>query len=461
MNLQKRIFRLNMLMLGISLLAMLAISVFVVNNIYLNRSSLLSTSQKTATSQTSIEEFSGTDYVSLAEKLASGGAQLYVESDGYILFSNIQEDVEDITAVGISEITHLTYIDEEIVISRQLRTQGQTVSLYAVIEDTEDQQDAREFQTFLLQIALMGGTGIAVILTLNLMVTRRILQAIMKPMDELHKGVERIRKGNYQENLDYSGDREFEELTEGFNQMQTSLLEAQEKNRLYEQNRTQMVTDISHDLRTPLTSIKGYTKGILDGVANTDEMRERYLQTIYQKSLAMEQLLEKLLLFSNLDTDQMPFDFQIVDLQEILTTYLTEKQVEFTDGQVQFIVDLVPQTPVKVDIVQFKRVLDNLLENARKYAKVDNLVITLTSRVKGEKLELLFADNGRGVSEQAKDRLFEAFYREDQARQGADGHGLGLAIVKDIIERLGGSIRVDNCDGLVFTILLPLEKEND
>uniref|UniRef100_UPI0037042110 histidine kinase dimerization/phospho-acceptor domain-containing protein n=2 Tax=Streptococcus TaxID=1301 RepID=UPI0037042110 len=146
----------------------------------------------------------------------------------------------------------------------------------------------------------------------------------------------RISRGNYQEPIDYQGDREFEALTKGFNNMQESLAIAEQQTTLYEKNRTQMVADISHDLRTPLTSIKGYAKGVLDGVANTDEMRERYLQTIYQKSLAMEQLLEKLLLFSNLDTDQMPFDFQIVDLQEILTTYLTEKQVEFTDGQVQF-----------------------------------------------------------------------------------------------------------------------------
>ncbi|MGV3022438.1 sensor histidine kinase [Streptococcus suis] len=455
MNLQKRIFRLNMLMLGISLLAMLAISVFVVNNIYLNRSSLLSTSQKTAMSQTSIGEFSGTDYVSLAEKLASGGAQLYVESDGFILFSNIQEDVEDITAVGISETTHLTYIDEEIVISRQLETQGQMVSLYAVIEDTEDQQDAREFQTFLLQIALMGGTGIVVILLLNLMVTKRILQAIMKPMDELHKGVERIRKGNYQENLEYSGDREFEELTEGFNQMQTSLLEAQEKNRLYEQNRTQMVADISHDLRTPLTSIKGYAKGIIDGVANTEEKRQNYMTIIYQKSLVMEKLLEKLFVFSQLETDKLPFDTVEVDLWEFFKAYISEKKAELADEAVDFRLEVAGELPVEMDPVQFRRILDNLVDNARKYANTSPLLLTITGTSEDNQVVWTFADNGQGVSKDQLDKLFTEFYRVDQARQQVDGHGLGLSIVNNIVHRLGGTIVVENKAGLTFTIRLP------
>lgn len=461
MNLQKRIFRLNMVMLIISMLAILGVSIYVANSIYQNRANMQSTSQRTATSQSSIEQFTGTDFASLASQLAMNGAQLHVEEAGQVLYSNIEEDIEDLAGVTVSKTAHVSYVDGEVVISRLLVQEGKYYQLYALFEDSDSQSGFSEFQSFLSQLLLVGGIGMVLVTLVNFLFTRRMLAVILRPLNQLHAAVERISRGNYQEPIDYQGDREFEALTKGFNNMQESLAIAEQQTTLYEKNRTQMVADISHDLRTPLTSIKGYAKGVLDGVANTDEMRERYLQTIYQKSLAMEQLLEKLLLFSNLDTDQMPFDFQIVDLQEILITYLTEKQVEFTDGQVQFIVDLVPQTPVKVDIVQFKRVLDNLLENARKYAKVDNLVITLTSRVKGEKLELLFADNGRGVSEQAKDRLFEAFYREDQARQGADGHGLGLAIVKDIIERLGGSIRVDNCDGLVFTILLPLEKEND
>lgn len=111
-----------------------------------------------------------------------------------------------------------------------------------------------------MQLFLVGGAGIVIIVVLNFLFTRRLLGVVMRPLNELHSGVKRIQQGDYTAPLTYQGDKEFEELTQGFNQMQTSLLDAREKNQLYEQNRTQMVADISHDLRTPLTSIKGYAK---------------------------------------------------------------------------------------------------------------------------------------------------------------------------------------------------------
>ncbi|HEM6219484.1 TPA: HAMP domain-containing histidine kinase [Streptococcus suis] len=455
MNLQKRIFRLNMMMLVLSLIAMLGVSVYVVNSIYRSQGTWQTTSQKTAASQQSLEKFTGTDFASLADALSLNGAQLYVESNGEILFSNLTDDADELSEVTVSSTTHTSYVDGEVVISRKIAANGQIYYLYAMLEDLEEQQESQDFQAFLLQLFLVGGAGIVIIVVLNFFFTRRLLGVVMRPLDELHSGVDRIQQGDYTVPLTYQGDKEFEELTQGFNQMQTSLLDAREKNRLYEQNRTQMVADISHDLRTPLTSIKGYAKGILDGIANTEEKRNQYLTVIYQKSQVMEKLLEKLFAFSQLQTDKMPFDKVKLDLTPFLQEYVREKAAELVDEGVQFQLDLSEHLPVEIDPTQFRRILDNLVDNARKYAAVRPLKISLAGHLEEQEIVWTFTDNGKGTATDKLNLIFEEFYREDDTRQQVEGHGLGLAIVKNIIERLGGSVSVEATPGLRFIFRLP------
>lgn len=451
MKLQKRIFRLNMIMLIFSLVAMLGVSVYVVNSIYRNQETWQSTSQKTASSQQSLEKFSGSDFAVLADELASNDARLYVESNGEAVFSNLKDDADEILGVTVSSTTHTSYVDGEIVISRKLATDGQVYYLYALLEDLEDQQESQEFQAFLIQLLLVGGIGIVVVVVLNFFFTRRLLGVIMRPLEELHSGVERIQQGDYTVPLTYQGDKEFEELTQGFNQMQTSLLDAREKNQLYEQNRTQMVADISHDLRTPLTSIKGYAKGILDGIANTDEKRNQYLTVIYQKS----QVMEKLFAFSQLQTDKMPFDKVKLDLAIFLQTYVREKTEELVDEDIRFSLEVSDGLPVEIDPIQFRCILDNLVDNARKYADVSPLKLAIAGYVQEQEIIWTFTDNGKGTATDKLNLIFEEFYREDDTRQQVEGHGLGLAIVKNIIERLGGSVSVEATPGLQFIFRLP------
>ncbi|HFR3976523.1 TPA: ATP-binding protein [Streptococcus suis] len=455
MNLQKRIFRLNMMMLVLSLIAMLGVSVYVVNSIYRNQGIWQTTSQKTAASQQSLEKFTGTDFASLADALSLNGAQLYVESNGEILFSNLTDDADELSEVTVSSTPHTSYVDGEVVISRKIAANGQIYYLYAMLEDLEEQQESQNFQAFLLQLFLVGGAGIVIIVVLNFFFTRRLLGVVMRPLDELHSGVDRIQQGDYTVPLTYQGDKEFEELTQGFNQMQTSLLDAHEQNRLYEQKRTQMIADISHDLRTPLTSIKGYAKGILDGIANTEEKRNQYLTVIYQKSQVMEKLLEKLFAFSQLQTDKMPFDNVKLDLAVFLQAYVREKSAELADEAILFQLNVAENLPVEIDPIQFRRILDNLVDNARKYADVSPLKLAIAGYVQEQEIIWTFTDNGKGTATDKLNLIFEEFYREDDTRQQVEGHGLGLAIVKNIIERLGGSVSVETTPGLRFIFRLP------
>ncbi|MGT2742609.1 HAMP domain-containing sensor histidine kinase [Streptococcus plurextorum] len=456
MNLQKRIFRLNIVMLALSLVAMLGISVFVANNMYQNRGNWQSISQATEISQKALENFRGTNFVELADQLSSSDARLYVAENGQLVYSNLDDDTDDVTSVSISQEAHMSYVDEEIIISRELTADNnRTYQLYVVIDNDEERRDGEEFQSFLIQLATIGGIGIILILCFNWFFTRRILQVIMHPLEELHGGVDRIQEGNYQLPLIYQGDREFEELIAGFNQMQQSLRESQQQNRLYEQNRRQMVADISHDLRTPLTSIKGYAKGILDGVAKTEAKQKDYLTIIYQKSIVMEKLLEKLFVFSQLETDRIPFDFQIVNLSQLLEAYASEKLAELSEKGIHFKLNLPDSLWTEVDLVQFRRILDNLVDNAQKYAGVNPLVLSFTGAVKENNIIWTFSDNGRGVPEEQLPDIFNEFYRVDDTRQKTEGHGLGLSIIKNITTRFGGTVTVENKDGLHFTFVLP------
>lgn len=461
MNLKKRIFRLNMVMLISSLIAMLVVSIYVVNNIYQNQNHFQSTAQKIAKSQQHIELFEGEDFTQLAKNLAPSGARLYVESNGYILYSNLEEQdkVEELVDISISSISHISYIDEEIIISRKIAHGGKIYYLYAILKDLEEQHAVEEFRLFIIQLVLVGGTGIVLVVLFNFFFTHRILSAIMSPLEKLQHSVYRIKKGDYDTPIIYKGDKEFEDLIEGFNQMQSSLLQAKEKNHLYEQNRTQMIANISHDLRTPLTSIKGYTKGILDGVANTSEKQTRYLTIIYQKTRIMEALLEKLFAFSQLDTDTILFHTVRVDLAEFLVEYIQEKSIELVEENTRFSLNISEPLFVEIDPIQFRRILDNLVDNSRKYSHVTPLLLSISGHIEDNEVVWTFTDNGQGVTKDKLHLLFEEFYREDETRQQVEGHGLGLAIVKNIVNRLGGHIEVTANPGLHFIFRLP-RKDN-
>lgn len=455
MNLQKRIFRLNMLFLILSLVTMLGVTLFVMDELSTERREGIVSSQRLFLAEEILEEFQGQDFQSLAQELASNHVQLHVTKDGRSVYSNV-EDPEDLTGIRLSESVAFTRMEDEVVIGRSMRAQGEIYQLYALVDEVE--ADDREWEDLLLRMVLIGGGTILFLLGLNLFFTRRLLVAILAPLRKLSDAVERITAGGYDQAIDYQGDKEFTHLIEGVNQMQARLLANQKEKAVYEERRTQMVAAISHDLRTPLTSIKGYSKGILDGVAHDVDRQRHYVEVIYQKSQLMEQLLETLFTFSQLERAQLPLKLEQIDLGVVLSDYVTEKQLELTDQAIEFEVEVNGPLPVKLDHLHFRRILDNLLDNSRKYADVTPLRIRLTAGVKGDHIYWSFGNNGQEVAEDTLPYLFDEFYRVDEARQ-LDGHGLGLAIVKQVMEGHGGQVWAENQAGLVFHFSLPLDKE--
>lgn len=320
-----------------------------------------------------------------------------------------------------------------------------------------------QIEAMMIFLLLSGGTAIVVILLLNTLFTRYQMKKLLQPVDALTQAAGRVEAGDFTQAIDYPGQDEFSSVCAAFNRMQEHLLEEQRKNAAYERACTDLVAGISHDLRTPLTSVKGYIKGLRDGVAQTPERQRQYLDVAYRKACAMDILLQRLFYFSRLETGNLPLFREETDLGDFVSRFAAETgpELEQEGGKVRLTVSSGSHS-VSIDPEQLYRVLNNLKDNALRYARVDALAITLTVERQGEWEQIRFADNGRGVPEDALPHLFEQFWREDQAQRtkNGEGTGLGLYIAKHIVEAHGGTIRVENNGGLDFTIQLP-RKERD
>ena len=313
-------------------------------------------------------------------------------------------------------------------------------------------------ETMTLSLFLSGGAAIVVILLLNTLFTRYQLKKLLQPVDALARAAGRIEAGDFTQAIDYQGRDEFAPVCDAFNRMQEHLLAEQEKSAAYERARTDLVAGISHDLRTPLTSVKGYIKGLRDGVAQTPERQRQYLEVAYRKACDMDVLLQRLFYFSRMETGNLPLFREEADLGEFVARFAAETrpELEQAGGEITLELSAGPH-PASFDPEQMCRVLTNLKDNALRYSGADRPVLSLAVERQGERTRIRFADNGQGVPETDLPRLFDQFWRADQARssRNGEGSGLGLYIARYIVEAHGGTIAARNENGLVFEISLP------
>jgi len=294
---------------------------------------------------------------------------------------------------------------------------------------------------------------------INSILTYRMIKTITKPLEILTRGVNQIQNKNFAHRIEYSYNDEFRPVCEAFNQM-AAQLEASTTQRLKDEaNRRELLAGISHDLRTPLTTINGYLDGLESGVASTPEMREKYLNTIKNKTVDMKHIIEQLFLFSKLDMDEFPFSPSRFELTRALSDMVEELTEEYAMRGLEIIINVSPQDVfVNVDVSHFRRVVINILENSAKYKEKETGRMEISASLDNSFVQIRFADNGPGVAQETIPNLFNAFYRADPSRH-TKGSGLGLAISAKIIERSGGTIYAENADpcGLVVVIRLPVE----
>ena len=315
---------------------------------------------------------------------------------------------------------------------------------------------------FLLFFGLDGIICIIVLVFISQIFTKKLTDHIMEPLDALSEGAKRIKGSDLSQDIIYTGDMEFEDVCDTFNDMQKHILEEQEKNRKYEKARTDMIAGISHDLRTPLTVIRGTIKGLMDGIASSPEKQNQFLQAAYRRTDDMDMLLNQLFYLSKIETGNMPISLQKLEISEFLQNYVQAKQELMENGKEEMTLDTKGiKADVLVDPEQLQRILDNLLENSRKYGEIIPLKINIVLSKTPMGLSICFKDNGVGVPEEKLPYIFEEFYRGDESRNKKEGNGLGLYIVKYLAGAMGGSVRAENADGFEVCLKLPISGKGE
>lgn len=269
-------------------------------------------------------------------------------------------------------------------------------------------------------------------------------KGLSDPMTELSKGLTHVREGDFNYEIEERGvSGEVGDLLRNYEDMRKRLRENDEKNAEQERKNRELVSNISHDLKTPITSIKGYVEGILDGVASTPEKQEKYLKTIYNKAVDMDKLINELTLYSKVENDSIPYNFLKLNVSDYFKDCFEEVGLDMeTRGIVFEYKNSIPaDTLILADPEQLRKVINNIIGNSVKY--MDKPIKTISIRVSENEDDIIveIEDNGKGISSDDIPRIFERFYRADAARTTSQGgSGIGLSIVKKIIGDHGGHI---------------------
>lgn len=277
-----------------------------------------------------------------------------------------------------------------------------------------------------------------------------IYRSVVSPIRRMQAAASNIKEGNLDFHLEAEANDELGELCHSMEDMRLKLKDSMEEKLVYDKENKELISNISHDLKTPITAIKGYVEGIMDGVADTPEKIDKYIRTIYNKANEMDALINELTLYTKIDMNRIPYNFATIsvnayfeDCAEELSLELEAKGVDFSysnfvDGDVRII----------ADAEQLKRVINNIVNNSMKYMDKQRAKIQLRVKDVGDFIQVELEDNGKGIANKDLPNIFERFYRADTSRNSSKGgSGIGLSIVKKIIEEHGGKIWATSKEG--------------
>jgi putative uncharacterized protein (fragment) len=287
---------------------------------------------------------------------------------------------------------------------------------------------------------------------------------IFSPLINLGEAVRQITEGNLDFALEFDAYDEIGELSRNFEEMRIRLRQNEEQKLLADKNNKELISNISHDLKTPITAIKGYVEGIMDGVASSPEKIDKYIRTIYNKANDMDKLIDELTFYSKIDTNGIPYNYKVISVVDFFTDCAKEVGLDMESMNIDFYfnnnVDM--DTFIVADVEQMKRVVNNIISNSVKYMDKNDPKIGISLLDEGDFVRIDINDNGIGISSKDLPYIFDRFYRTDSSRNSSKGgSGIGLSIVRKIVEDHGGRIWAKSELGSGTDIIIMLKKHQE
>lgn len=307
--------------------------------------------------------------------------------------------------------------------------------------------------TSLISKTLLIDMFIAILIILvftSFMLTRWIHKGVFDPINQLNVAMKKIKDGNFDYMLSTDSQSEIGDLYRNYEDMRLRLKESAEEKLQQEKQNRELISNISHDLKTPITAIKGYMEGIMDGVADTPEKMDKYIKTVYNKANDMDRLINELTIYSGIDNNRIPYNFHRINVADYFGDCVEEVGLDLESKNIELNYSnlVAPDTMIIADPEQMKRVINNIIGNSIKYMDKEKGVIDIRILDEVDSVRIEIEDNGKGIAAKDLPKIFERFYRTDASRNSSKGgSGIGLSIVKKIIEDHGGYIWATSKEG--------------
>ncbi len=284
----------------------------------------------------------------------------------------------------------------------------------------------------------------------SMFLTNWISRGVFIPINQLNIAMQNIAEGNLEYMLPDNGEGEIGELYRNYEDMRLRLKESTDEKIFAEKQNKELVSNISHDLKTPITAIKGYVEGIMDGVADTPEKMDKYIRTIYNKANDMDRLINELTVYSGIDSNRIPYHFHRINVSEYFGDCIEEVGLDLESKNISLDYSnlAAPGTVIIADPEQLKRVVNNIISNSVKYLDKPKGEIDIRILDEIDAIRVEIEDNGKGIAAKDLPKIFERFFRTDASRNSSQGgSGIGLSIVKKIVEDHGGYIWATSKEG--------------